>query len=151
MHEHNPSGGLGVIIGLIIVAVIIYALRKSSPKSQSVIPPINNPTVQVSGNFQNKYCHACGGQIDVRAEICPKCGVRQAQQVSGGGRNRVTAGVFALLLGGLGIHKFYLGRIGMGIIYLLFFWTLIPAIIGFIEGIIILSMSDAAFAAKYNT
>ncbi|MFH4181154.1 zinc ribbon domain-containing protein, partial [Acinetobacter baumannii] len=24
-----------------------------------------------------KFCYACGQQIDARAEICPKCGVRQ--------------------------------------------------------------------------
>ncbi|EFL92339.1 TM2 domain-containing hypothetical protein [Candidatus Regiella insecticola LSR1] len=35
--------------------------------------------------------------------------------------------------GGIGAHKFYLGKIGQGFLYLLFFWTLIPAIIAFIE------------------
>lgn len=38
--------------------------------------------------------------------------------------------------GGLGIHKFYAGKIGMGILYILFCWTTIPGIIGLIEGII---------------
>jgi TM2 domain-containing membrane protein YozV len=54
------------------------------------------------------------------------------------------------LLGGLGIHKFYLGRIGQGILYLIFFWTFIPAVVGFIEGIIYLTMSDQEFEAKYG-
>jgi len=99
-----------------------------------------------------KYCHACAAVLDVRAELCPRCGVRQndAATSSGSGRNKTTAGIFALLLGGLGIHKFYLGKIGMGIIYVLFCWTFIPAIAGFIEGIIYLSMSDQAFRAKYG-
>ena len=31
-------------------------------------------------------------------------------------KSKVTAGVLAIVLGGLGIHKFYLGKIGMGIL-----------------------------------
>ena len=58
--------------------------------------------------------------------------------------------MFSILLGGLGIHHFYLGRIGLGVLYVIFCWTLVPAIVGFIEGIIYLSMSDAAFSAKYD-
>lgn len=67
-----------------------------------------------------------------------------------GGRNRVGAALFAMLLGGLGAHKFYLGEIGLGVVYLLFCWTMIPSIVGVIEGIVYLSMSDEAFAAKYR-
>ncbi|MBI1801662.1 MAG: TM2 domain-containing protein [Chloroflexi bacterium] len=66
------------------------------------------------------------------------------------GRNRVAAALFALFLGGLGIHKFYLGQVTQGVIYLLFCWTFIPAIIAFIEGIVYLTMTDEAFAAKYH-
>ena len=68
---------------------------------------------------------------------------------SSSGLDRMTAALLAIFLGGLGGHKFYLGRIGQGILYLLFCWTFIPAIISFIEGIIFLTMSDADFAAKY--
>ena len=55
-----------------------------------------------------------------------------------------------MLLGGLGIHKFYLGRVWQGILYLVFCWTFIPALVGFIEGIIYLTMSDRDFEAKYG-
>ena len=58
--------------------------------------------------------------------------------------------MFALLLGGFGIHKFYLGRVGQGILYLIFCWTFIPALVGFIEGIIYLTMSDEDFEKKYG-
>lgn len=114
------------------------------------MPSSVNSTVTGTATVQNKYCHACGGQLDVRAEICPKCGVRQAQPVSRSKRSRVAAVLFALLLGGLGVHKFYLGNVGLGIVYLLFCWTFIPAIIGFIEGLVILAMSDATFYEKYH-
>jgi len=61
----------------------------------------------------------------------------------------MTAALLALFLGGIGAHKFYLGRTGIGILYLLFFWTFIPALISFIEGIIFLTMSDSDFVKKY--
>lgn len=102
-----------------------------------------------------KYCHACAAVLDARAVICPKCGIAQALRGSAaglesGGRSRITAALFALLLGGFGIHKFYLGKTGQGILMLLFVWTFIPTIIAFIEGIIYLTMSDERFAAKYG-
>lgn len=50
--------------------------------------------------------------------------------------NKLTYCLLAGLLGGLGIHKFYSGRIGMGIVYILFCWTAIPSVIGLIECII---------------
>lgn len=65
-------------------------------------------------------------------------------------KNRTTAGVLALLLGGLGVHRFYLKQIGLGILYLVFFWTFIPAIVALVDGIIILLQSDESFNAKYN-
>jgi TM2 domain-containing membrane protein YozV len=106
-----------------------------------------------------KFCKDCGEIISMNAEICPKCGVRQFAPPPAGitlgptspaGRSRIAAAVFALLLGGLGIHKFYLGQVGMGILYLIFCWTFIPSIVGFVEGIIYLTMSDEAFARKYG-
>ncbi len=41
--------------------------------------------------------------------------------------------LFALLFGGLGLHRFYLGETGWGIVYLFFCWTGIPTLVGFIE------------------
>ena len=65
-------------------------------------------------------------------------------------KSKVVAGILALFLGGLGIHKFYLGKPGMGILYIVFSWSLIPAIVGFIEGIIYLCSSDLDFQLKNN-
>lgn len=46
----------------------------------------------------------------------------------------VVVGVLlSVLLGHFGIHKFYLAETGWGIVYLLFCWTGIPTILGFIE------------------
>ena len=120
-----------------------------------------------------KFCESCGEKISIRAEICPKCGAPQESaskrfqtstipiQTSttstnvnpvtsvNNGKSKTTAGLLALFLGGLGVHKFYLGQMGLGILYLVLCETFIPAIIGFIEGIILLTMSDEKFQEKY--
>ena len=97
------------------------------------------------------HCRDCGNLISPTAPTCPKCGGRQfLASASGGNRTRVAAALFAFFLGGLGIHKFYLGRTGEGVIYLIFCWTFIPAIVALIEGIIYLTMSDEEFSAKYG-
>jgi TM2 domain-containing membrane protein YozV len=103
-----------------------------------------------------KYCKDCGAVINEKAEICPKCGVRQQfasgslGSVAPNGKSKTTAAILAFLLGGLGIHKFYLGKTGQGILYLLFFWTFIPAILALIEFVMFLTMSDEVFAEKYG-
>ena len=65
-------------------------------------------------------------------------------------KSKVAAALLAIFLGDLGIHKFYLGKTGMGVVYLLFCWTGIPAIIGFIEGIVYLCSNDENFQRKYH-
>lgn len=65
-------------------------------------------------------------------------------------KNKIAAGLLGIFLGGIGIHKFYMGKVGMGIIYLLFCWTGIPALIGFIEGIIYLCSNDENFQLKHH-
>lgn len=96
------------------------------------------------------YCSACGQQMSNEALSCPKCGqpnsVRRLYLAPR--KSRVAAGVFALLLGGLGIHKFYLNKVGLGFLYLVFFWTFIPAIVALIEGIIYLTQDDQTFSEK---
>lgn len=92
------------------------------------------------------FCRGCGKQIHESAPTCPQCGA--VQVVAGSAKSRTTAGVLAILLGGFGAHKFYMGRVGMGLFYLLFCWTIIPFVAGLIEGIIYLSESDAAFSKR---
>ena len=48
--------------------------------------------------------------------------------------NHIECGVVAILLGTLGLHKFYNGKYGKGMLYVLFCWTGIPTIVGFLEG-----------------
>lgn len=66
-------------------------------------------------------------------------------------KSKTTATILALFLGGLGVHKFYLDKNIMGFLYLIFFWTFIPAIISFIEALILMNTSEESFNAKYNS
>ncbi len=49
-----------------------------------------------------------------------------------------------------GLHKFYLGRPGWGIAYLLLLWTTIPQIASVIEGIWYLSQNRDEFDRNFN-
>ena len=64
--------------------------------------------------------------------------------------DKVVAALLAFFLGGIGIHKFYLGRTAQGLVYLFFCWTFIPSIFAFVETIIYLCMDDDAFQEKYG-
>lgn len=65
---------------------------------------------------------------------------------------KIIAGVLAILLGGLGIHKFVLGYTKEGIIQLIIGVCTcgIGGIIGFIEGIIYLVKTDEDFYQTYQ-
>lgn len=65
-------------------------------------------------------------------------------------KSKTTAGILAIVLGNFGAHKFYLGRWGLGLLYLLFCWTYIPGIIAFIEGILYLIANPEDFANKHD-
>jgi len=65
-------------------------------------------------------------------------------------KNRGLAIVLALFLGGLGIHRFYVGKIGSGFLFLIFCWTFIPAIIGLIDAIRWALMGEQKFQERYS-
>lgn len=65
-------------------------------------------------------------------------------------KSQTVAVLLAWFLGGFGVHKFYLGRTGWGIAYLLLFWTGIPALVAMVETFILAFSSPQSFAAKYN-
>jgi len=92
------------------------------------------------------FCPTCGKQIHSHAEICPGCGVRQRK-----GADKTALALLAFFLGGIGGHKFYVGKYGQGILYLLFCWTGIPGLVALIEFIIYLCTPADELARKYNS
>ncbi len=67
-------------------------------------------------------------------------------------KDKVVASVLALFLGAFGIHRFYLGQTGMGILYCILGFALWPlmAVISVIDAIVLLAMDSDKFNLKYN-
>ena len=73
-------------------------------------------------------------------------------------RSRIAAALLAFVVGALGIHKFYIGKTGAGMVMLLISLfgvvlaglpMMLMALIGLIECIIYLTMSDEKFEETY--
>lgn len=64
-------------------------------------------------------------------------------------RNKTAAGLFALFFGWMGLHRFYLGQVGLGILYFVFFF--ISWFFALIDAIVFFAMDEETFNRKYNT
>ena len=76
--------------------------------SATVCPHCGAPVIK------DVYCSKCGTKVPENIEICPNCGnkiVTEQSQDNHLQQDRIVTGVLAILLGGLGIQYFYLGKI----------------------------------------
>ena len=114
-----------------------------------------------------KFCRHCGVALNPEQVICVKCGagisaVGASRSVGGGTnsgtswqKNKLVAGLLGIFLGHLGAHKFYMGSWGWGIVFIaavfltFFIGWFVTAIVGLVEGIMFLVMSEDTFAEKY--
>ena len=117
-------------------------------------------------------CRNCGNVPEPDAQFCNHCGwsrtgARPGASSASGIRqypkSKVAAGVLAILLGFLGIHKFYLGYTGPGLLLLIgtfvsgllllifigIFGIVAISTITLIEGIFYLTKSDEEFHYTY--
>jgi len=94
----------------------------------------------MSNNFEKGryevFCRSCGSIIKKEAEICPKCGVRQrsADIFSNTSKKWITVLLLSIFVGTFGVHRFYVGKIGTGVLMLLTLggcgiWTVIDIIL----------------------
>lgn len=95
-------------------------------------------------------CPFCKEEIQDDAIKCKHCGSTLNTPASENGttKSKNIAGTLAILLGGLGIHKFYTGSWGWGIVYIIFVWSYIPAIIALVEGIRYFTYNQEEFDQK---
>lgn len=125
-----------------------FAQPQSFPQQNISVIPSSNIEVYPNTNTPQtlqpgmKYCKYCGQQIPMEAVLCVKCG-RQVEQLqgmqnvspqvivnnaampqpvvyrTGTPKDKWVAFVLAFILGFLGAHRFYEGKIGTGILWLL--------------------------------
>ncbi len=98
-----------------VIALTIHLIKKSNEETKSAESTYNQILLGLPQDKQMLF----------------------VMQYNSAKKTPTTAVLLALFLGGLGIHKFYMGQIGVGTLYLVFCWTYIPAIIGFIEALTI--------------
>lgn len=96
------------------------------------------------------YCYKCGKEIDNEAIVCPYCGCAtknyspksnyytpyHSGNVDASPKSRLIALLLCIFLGFFGVHRYYIGKIGTGII-----WTLTAGCIyiGWIVDIILIA------------
>lgn len=121
----------------------------------------------------SRYCSKCGAINDDTAQYCSNCqavltsvstGYQPLQSVdpsaltdwkSMGADKKLVAGILAILVGSLGVHKFILGYTTEGIIMLLVtvltcgIAGVVMSVVGIVEGIMYLTKSDEEFVRTY--
>lgn len=99
-----------------------------------------------------KFCTSCGAAMDKQAQYCPKCGARQEKEQTNDTQNDTPSNekvgnvnkdwlitlILCVLVGELGIHRFYNGKIATGILELITFgglgiWYLIDIVVIVLE------------------
>ena len=98
--------------------------------------------MNAAADRQMVHCRACGREIHISAPTCPGCGARQ---IAAGESDRLILPAFLLcfFLGALGAHRYYVGKIGTGLLMLVTFgglgiWVLVDLIV-----ILVGSFTDA--------
>lgn len=121
-----------------------YNFQASEWKENSI------PERGMSVDFDIKDNHA--------TEIYLSLEVPQTTPKEKKGKNRVTAGIFAILLGHFGVHKFYLGHKWTGVLFVVLFFggmalvfipTIVISVIAVVEGILYLCKNDEEFQQTY--
>jgi len=80
------------------------------------------------------FCSRCGKEIAGSPAFCSNCGANLMENVNVSPKSRLATSLLAWYLGWLGVHRFYLGKIGTGILMLLTFgglgiWVIIDFIV----------------------
>ncbi|MCL1038431.1 NINE protein [Shewanella corallii] len=100
-------------------------------------------------------CPQCGQALAENCLTCSNCHCAMGLDALAGVdpniriKNQKLAAWYGLLLGGLGVHRFYLGQHLKGSLYLAFSWTLVPVALGWFDAFKTFRMSPFTFQSKY--
>ena len=81
-----------------------------------------------------QFCRSCGQIISNLAPACPHCGAPTGAKGAGSPKSRLAALLLCFFFGILGVHRFYVGKVGTGLLQLFTFgglgvWTIIDFIL----------------------
>ncbi|MDR0914937.1 MAG: NINE protein [Oscillospiraceae bacterium] len=122
------------------IAAVQQPVQRPTPPVQQPNPYVGQPVQPQAPNYGYQQ------QPPIRQSALPLSPINPAWPL----KNKYVAGVLAILFGTFGVHRFYLGNAGLGILYILFFWTGIPTIISFFEGIVYFFSNDFNFQVKHR-
>lgn len=79
------------------------------------------------------FCPNCGKEISDQAVTCPNCGHPMASSKSVPGqpgkivstKSRLAVVLLCFFLGWIGIHRFYVGKVGTGVLFIFFGWNVL--------------------------
>ncbi len=112
-------------------------IRSQDPQpNEEAADPLEAPQAETAeappaGSGDSLFCPQCGAEMDAGDAFCGACGWRLGQAAdpaaAGGGRvvanpsglNRLTALLLCLFLGFLGMHRFYAGKTGTAVLFLI--------------------------------
>lgn len=122
---------------IIIAIVAIFAMSTMTmAQTELKFDKLQNQQEATIGNYFADLQEVENIDFDQLQDLSfsTETGMVKMNDVQAGG-DPVVGAILAIFLGDFGIHHFYTGDTKHGILHLVFFWTGIPAIIGFIEGI----------------
>lgn len=113
----------------------------------------------------NTTCPDCGTSYAETLSSCPNCGApNRTRKVAHGedpfvdgpsGKSRGIAAILAIILGGLGVQYFYIGKITAGVICVLVSvascgsLAVIPSVLGIVQGIILFTKDNEYFESNF--
>ena len=82
--------------------------------------------------MSNIFCCSCGKEMAEGTLSCPHCGV-PAEKKKQSNKDFITTLLLCFFLGGFGVHRFYVGKVGTGLLQLFTFggfgvWAIIDLV-----------------------